>query len=99
VLADGAVEVAGVVGLGFGGEPLEIRAGEVLLGEPVEAVADLALVAQLVQAWPGITGWRVVFLLTFAMCVSFTAVWFRFIKAEIVPALNTPAVAVGEIAK
>lgn len=71
------------------------------IGNTVAASAGIfgpIVVAHLVQAWPGVMGWRLVFLLTFALCVSFTAVWFRFIKAEIVPALNTPA-SLGENSK
>lgn len=48
-------------------------------------------VSFVIATWPGVTGWRIVFMSTFIMCMSFTAVWFRFIRpGEVVPALNTP---------
>jgi len=49
------------------------------------------VVSFLVTTWPGVLGWRIAFILTFYMCIVFTTVWYYYIKAEIVPALNTPA--------
>lgn len=44
-----------------------------------------------VSAWPGRAGWSAAFILTFVMSVIAMTVWYFNIKAEIVPALNTPA--------
>lgn len=63
------------------------------IGNTISASAGILgpiVVAHLTSAWPGVDGWRAAFALTFAMCVSFTVVWFAYIKAEVVPALNTP---------
>jgi MFS family permease len=63
------------------------------IGNTVSASAGIVgpiVVAHLVQAAPGVVGWRMVFLLTFLLCASFTAVWYRYIRAEVVPALNAP---------
>ena len=49
------------------------------------------VVSFLVTTWPGVLGWRIAFILTFYMCIVFTTIWYYYIKAEIVPALNTPA--------
>lgn len=64
------------------------------LGNTCGAVAGIVgpiVVSACVDAWPGLAGWRVAFLFTFGLCSVATMVWFRFIKAEIVPVLNTPA--------
>lgn len=66
----------------------------VYTGNTVGAVAGIVgpiVVSGCVDIWPGAWGWRVAFLLTFGICSVATALWFRFIKAEIVPELNTPA--------
>lgn len=63
------------------------------LGNVLNAMAGMLgpiVVAHTLQALPGLPGWRFVFLLTFLLCVSFTTVWFVYIRTEIVPVLNTP---------
>ena len=48
------------------------------------------IVALFTDHYPGIIGWRAVFCLTFLLnCISLI-LWFLFIKADIIPELNTP---------
>ncbi len=64
------------------------------LGNTVSAMAGIVgpiVVAAFTTYWPGVWGWRAAFILTFAMCSVVMVVWVKYIKAEIVPALNTPA--------
>lgn len=64
------------------------------IGNTVSAIAGVAgpiVVSALVTTWPGVWGWRAAFLLTFGLSALFTALWFHYIKAEVVVALNTPA--------
>jgi MFS family permease len=64
-----------------------------LLGNTVGAVAGIVgpiVVSAFVTAWPGTAGWRAAFLLTFGLSTVAYMVWWVYIKAEIVPALNTP---------
>lgn len=64
------------------------------IGNTVSAIAGVAgpiVVSALITAWPGVWGWRAAFLLTFLMSGCFTVLWVYVIKAEVVPALNTPA--------
>ena len=49
------------------------------------------VVSAFVSAFPGVWGWRLAFLLTGGMCTVAMTVWYRCIKSEIVPELNTPA--------
>ena len=69
------------------------------LGNTVGAMAGIVgpiIVAAFVDTWSGVWGWRAAFLLTFALSTAVFAVWMRVIKAEIVPALNTPASLPGD---
>lgn len=50
------------------------------------------IVALYTDYYPGVNGWRAVFILTFFLnCISLI-LWFMFIKAEIIPELNTPVI-------
>lgn len=63
------------------------------MGNTIGAVAGIVgpiVVSGFVVEWPGSAGWRAAFLLTFGMSVVAFGTWYTFIKAEIVPALNTP---------
>lgn len=63
-------------------------------GNTVGAIAGIVgpiVVSAFVTAWPGSAGWRAAFILTFGMSAFAFLVWYVYIKAEIVPALNTPA--------
>lgn len=64
------------------------------IGNTIGAIAGIVgpiVVSGFVTAWPGSWGWRAAFLLTFALSTFAMAIWYVYIKAEIVPALNTPA--------
>jgi MFS family permease len=56
----------------------------------VAGIVGPIVVSGFVVAWPGSWGWRAAFLLTFGMSTVAFSVWYTYIKAEIVPALNTP---------
>eukprot|EP00601_Ochromonadales_sp_CCMP2298_P008990 CAMPEP_0173197612 /NCGR_PEP_ID=MMETSP1141-20130122/16258_1 /TAXON_ID=483371 /ORGANISM="non described non described, Strain CCMP2298" /LENGTH=548 /DNA_ID=CAMNT_0014122373 /DNA_START=228 /DNA_END=1874 /DNA_ORIENTATION=+ len=69
------------------------------LGNTVGAVAGILgplIVAACTEAFPGKAGWRVAFFLTFALSCTVIGVWLRVIRAQIVPALNTPMALPGD---
>lgn len=57
----------------------------------VAGIVGPIVVSAFVEAWPGVWGWRMAFLLTGGMCVVAMSLWYKFIKSEIRPELNTPA--------
>lgn len=64
------------------------------LGNTVGSIAGIVgpiIVAAFTDSMNGASGWRAAFLLTFVMCVIVYLLWIRFIKAEIVAELNSPA--------
>jgi MFS family permease len=69
------------------------------LGNTVGASAGIVgpiVVAAFVDGLHGAAGWQAAFILTFCLSACCMVVWWRYIKAEIVPALNTPAVLPGD---
>ncbi len=66
------------------------------LGNTMGALAGLCgpmIVGYLTTRWPennGIWGWRIVFMMTAAMCCASLGLWYAFQTSEIVPELNTP---------
>eukprot|EP01032_Pedospumella_encystans_P007676 gene7676-9182_t len=64
------------------------------LANTIGAVAGIVgpiVVSAFVEAWPGVWGWRMAFLLTGGMCTVAMTLWYKYIKSEIRPELNTPA--------
>ncbi len=57
----------------------------------VAGIVGPIVVSAFVEAWPGVWGWRMAFLLTGGMCTLAMTLWYKYIKSEIRPELNTPA--------
>ncbi len=65
------------------------------IGNTIGAVAGIAgplVVAALTEAYPGVWGWRIAFLLTVLLAAVALTMWHFFQTSEIVPELNTPEV-------
>ncbi len=63
------------------------------IGNTIGAVAGIAgplVVAAFTEAYPGVWGWRLAFLLTAVMAAGALVMWYFFQTSEIVPELNTP---------
>lgn len=48
------------------------------------------VVAFLTEQFPGVDGWRAAFFVTFLLNCFSLVLWFLYVRAEIVPELNTP---------
>jgi MFS family permease len=56
----------------------------------VAGVVGPLVISALIEAYPGIWGWRIAFLISFAQGIIGTAVWFKFQTSKPVPELNSP---------
>jgi MFS family permease len=64
------------------------------IGNTASAVAGILgpiLVSYTTRTWPGVLGWRIAFLLTLLLSCLSTLVWWKYVRAEVVPVLNTPS--------
>jgi MFS family permease len=63
------------------------------LGNTFGSVAGILgpiVVAACTSTWPGVAGWRVAFLITFLLSCVTLALWFHFVKAELIDEINSP---------
>ena len=66
----------------------------IFLANTMGAVAGIVgpiVVSYFVGIWPGAAGWQAAFILTLCMGAAAMVTWMVYVKAEIVPVLNTPA--------
>jgi MFS family permease len=64
------------------------------VGNMIGAIAGLLgpiVVAQCTEAWPGIEGWRIVFIITTLLSISASIIWYLYQSSEIDVTLNSPA--------
>lgn len=63
------------------------------VGNTIGAIAGIVgpiVVSYCLEEWPGMMGWRVVFIITACMCAIAMFFWALFQTSDIVPELNTP---------
>jgi hypothetical protein len=61
-----------------------------LIDDVDDVHAGPIIVAAFTEAYPGVLGWRWVFILTDATCMCALVVWILFQTSDVVPELNTP---------
>lgn len=54
-------------------------------------IAGPIIVSYLTEAFPGVWGWRLAFLLTCVQCVISLILWRTVITSEVIPELNNPS--------
>lgn len=65
----------------------------------LSGVASPIAVSTFRDAFPGITGWRVVFIVTGLQCFLSSVIWFFYQTCDVVPILNTPNESMADILK